>query len=71
MAMVVIYSLTGKKTYNFEAYNKILNFPIQFCLGSIYEKSDYVTSEERGNIYNFSGNYDVIDNSEILNIHKY
>ena len=52
----------------------ISNFPSQFCLGNISNKFDYVDSEEvslKGNVYEFSVDYDAIDKSDILNIHKY
>ena len=50
------------------------NFPSQFCLGSISNKFDYVDLNEvflNGNVYDFSVDYDAIDKSGILNIHKY
>ena len=40
----------------------------------IYNKFDYVESEEvslKENVSDFSVDYDVIDKSDILNIHKY
>ena len=49
--------------------NKIVNFSSQFCLGSISNKFDYVDAEEvslKGNIYDFSVDYDAIDKSEYL-----
>ena len=50
------------------------NFPSQFCLGGISNKFDYVDLNEvflNGNVYDFSVDYDAIDKSGILNIHKY
>ena len=51
-----------------------MNFPSQFCLGSISNKLDYVDSEEvylEGNVYDFLVNYNSSDKSDILNIHSY
>ena len=51
-----------------------MNFPSQFCLGSISNKLDYVDSEEvylEGNAYDFLVNYNSSDKSDILNIHNY
>ena len=64
----------GKQIYKFKASNKNVNFPSQFCLGNLSDKSDYVDSQElslKGNVYDFSVDYDAIDKSNILNIHKY
>ena len=64
----------GKQINKFKASNKNVNFPSQFCLGSISDKSDYVDSQElslKGNVYDFSVDYGAIDKSIILNIHKY
>ena len=36
----------GKEIYKFKASNKNVNFPSQFCLGSISNKFNYVESEE-------------------------
>ena len=51
-----------------------MNFPSQFCLGSVSNKLDYVDSEEvylEGNVYDFLVNYNSSDKSDILNIHNY
>ena len=72
--IVVSLFANGKKSGNCKANNNNVNFPIQFWLGSTSEKFGKVESEEvsfKGNIYDFSIDYDVIDKSEILNIHKY
>ena len=66
--------LTGKKIYKFKGNNKNISFPNQFCLGSISNKFDFVLAEEaslKENVYYFSVDYEAIDKSEILNIHKY
>ena len=63
-----------KEFYKFKASNKNINFPFQFCVGSMSNKSDYVDSEEvslTGNMHDISVDYDAIDKSDILNIHKY
>ena len=38
--------VNGKEIYKFEVSNKNVNFPSQFCLGSISKKFDYVDSKE-------------------------
>ena len=51
-----------------------MNFPSQFCLGSLSNKFDYVDVEKvslKGNVYDFSVDYNAIDKSDILNIHKH
>ena len=63
-----------KEIYKFKANNKNLNFLPQFSLGSIPNKFDYDDSEEvcfKGSVYDFSVDYDAIDKSNILRIHKY
>ena len=65
--------VNGKETYKFKASNKN-NFRSQFCLRSISNKFDRVDTEEvsfKGNVYDFSVDYDAINKSNILNIHKY
>ena len=64
----------GKGINKFKASNKNVNFPSQFCLGSISNKFDSVDSEEvslKGNVYSFWVDYGSFDKSDILNIHKY
>ena len=70
--MIVIFFINGKKI--FLADNKNVNFPTQFCLGSI--SNGFIATESREvslteNMYDFSVNYNSIDISTILNIHKY
>ena len=63
-----------REIYKFKANNKNLSFLPQFSLGSIPNKFDYDDSEEvcfKGNVYDFSVDYDAIDKSDILRIHKY
>ena len=66
--------INGKEIYKFKASNKNVNFPYQFCLASMSNKFDNVNSKEvslKGNVYDFSVDYDCIDKSNILNTHKY
>ena len=72
--IIVICLLMYKKFLYFKADNKNVNFPTQFCLGSI--SNGFSTTESRevsskGNIYDFSVDYNPLDKSGILNIHKY
>ena len=63
----------GKDTINFKA-DKNVNFPAQYCLGSLSNGFDATESREvslKGNIYVFSVNYISIDKCDISNIHKY
>ena len=51
-----------------------MNFPTQFCLGSICENFDCVESEKvqiKEIIYDFSVDFDAINKSEVLTIHEY
>ena len=64
----------GKEIFKFKADNNNVNFPTRFCLGSI--SNGFSTTESReisfnGNVYDFSVDYNSIDKSDILNIHKY
>ena len=59
------------KYYDWDCSNKNVNFATQFCLGSISNKFNYVDAEEislKGNVYDFSVDYNSIDKSDI---HKY
>ena len=65
---------TGKENFRFKTDNKNVNFPTQFCLGSISNGFSNTESREvslNGNVYDFSVDYSSIDKSDILNIHKY
>ena len=65
--------VNGKEIFKFQADNKNVNFPTQFCLGSISNGFSATESREislNGNVYDFSVDYSSIDNSSILNIHK-
>ena len=62
-----------KKSINSKLVIKIITFHLKLSLGSISNKFDYVDSEEvslKGNVYDFSVDYNAIDRSSILNIHK-
>ena len=63
-----------QEIFKFKANNKNVNFLTKFCLGSIIKW--FGTAESRkaflvGNVYDFSVDYNGIDKSDILNIHKY
>ena len=63
-----------KENYKFKANNKNVNFLTHFCLESITNRFDYDESEEvsfKFDIWDFSVDYDTIDKSELLKIHKY
>ena len=62
-----------KKIYEFKTNDKNVNLSNQFCLGSTFNKFDYVQTEVSvtENVYDFSVDYDAIDKSDILNILKY
>ena len=66
--------VNGKEPLKFKAHNGNINFPTWFCLGSI--SNEFGANESRevssgGYLYNFSVDYNAIDISDILNIHKY
>ena len=64
----------GKEIFNFKADNKNANFPTQFCLGSISNGFSATESREVsliGKMDDFSFNYNSIDKSDILKIHKH
>ena len=59
--------------FEFKSSNKNVNFPTQFCLGSISNGFSAIESREvslNGNVYDFSVNYSSFDKSDLLNIHK-
>ena len=64
------FFVNGKEI--FKADNKNINFPTQFCLGSISNGFSAAESREvslYGNVYDLSVDYNSIDKSDILNIH--
>ena len=65
--------VNGNEIFKFKAYNKNVNFQTQFCPGSIFNGFWATESREvslKGNVYDFSVDYNAIDNSDISNIHK-
>ena len=73
MVAIVTCLLTETKS-KFKTNNKNANFPFQFCVESISNKCDYIDSKEvflKGNMNDFSADYNAIDKSNILNTHKY
>ena len=75
MLIVVICLLMEKKyLIKFKDDNKNVNFPTQFCLGSISNGFSSTESREvslNRNVHDFSVDYNSINKSDILNIHKY
>ena len=66
--------VNGKEIFKFKADNKNVNFPTQFCLGSfsnVFSALEYREVSLNRNVYDFSVDYNSIDKSNILNIHKY
>ena len=64
----------GKEILKFKGDSKNVNFPTQFCVDSISNAFSATESREvslKGNVYDFSVDYNSIDKSDILNIHKY
>ena len=64
----------GKEIFKFKANNGKVNFSTQFCLGCISNGYGATESREvslKENVYDFSVNYNAIDKSDILHIHKY
>ena len=59
--------VNGKEIFKFKFDNKNVNFPTQFCLGIISNGEVSLN----GNVCNFSVDYNFLDKSDILNIHKY
>ena len=54
--------------------NKNVNFPIQFCFGSISNEFNATESKEMSldrNVYEFSVDYNSIDKYDMLSTHKY
>ena len=63
-----------REIFKFKADNKNINFPTQFYLGSISNEFGVTASREvslKENVYGFSVDYNDINKSDILNIHKY
>ena len=66
--------VNGKEKVKFKTGNKNVNFSTRFCLGSISDEFSSTEPREvslNGNVHDFSVDYNSIDKSDILNIHKY
>ena len=66
--------VNGKEIFKFKAGNKNVNFPTQFCPGNISDRLGALESREvslNGNVYDFPVDYNPVDESDILNSHKY
>ena len=66
--------VNGKEIFKFKANNKNVNFLTQFGLGSI--SNGFIATESKevslnGNVFDFSVSYNSIDESDVLDIHKY
>ena len=64
----------GKEIIKFKAENKNVNFPTQFWLGSTSNGFSATESREvsiNGNVYDISFDYNSVNKSDILNIHRY
>ena len=64
----------GKEIFKFKAKNGNANFSTQFCLGCISNGFGATESREvslKGNVLDFSVDYNAIDKSDMLHIHKY
>ena len=60
--------------YKSKADNKNVSFPTQFCLGNVSNKLGAIESTEvslKGNVYDFSVDYNATNKSDILSIHEY
>ena len=74
MLVIVIFFVNGKGIFKFKADNENVNFITQFCLGSI--SNGFRTPQSRevsvnGDMYDFSADYNSIDQSDMLGIRKY
>ena len=66
--------VNGKEVFEFKGSNKNVNFSIQFCLGNISNGFSATESREvslNGNVYDWSVDYNSVDKSYTLKIHKY
>ena len=72
--MIIVNCLLMEKIIKLKADNKNINFLNRFCLGSIsdgFSATEFREVSSNGDVYYFSVDYNSIDNSDILNIHKY
>ena len=66
--------VNGKEIITFKADNKDVNFATRFCLGRILDGFSATECSEiylSGNVYDFSVDFNSINKSEILNLHRY
>ena len=73
-AAIVVYLLMAKKLLTLKSIKNNVNFPIQSYLESISNGFSATESKEvtlKGNVCNFSVDYNFIVKSDILNIQKY
>ena len=66
--------VNGKEIFKSKYENKNVNFPIQFCFRIISIGFSATESREvflNGNVHDFSVDYNYVDKSGILDIHKY
>ena len=64
----------GKELLKFKADNENVNFPTQFCLGNIsnrFSATEFREVSLNENVHDFSVDYNSINKSDILLIHKY
>ena len=64
----------GNKSFKFKSDIKNVNFPTQLCLRSISNGLSAIESIDvslNGNVYDFLLDYNSIDKSDTLDIHKY
>ena len=74
MLTIVICLLMEKKSLNYKAHNKNINFPTKFCLQSI--SNGFINAESREvslneNVYDFSVICNSVDKSDMLSINEY
>ena len=65
--------INGKEIFKFKTINKNVNFPTQFCLGSLSNGFGATESREISSkryVYGFLADYNAIDKSDILNIYN-
>ena len=68
------FFVNGIEIFNFKANDRNVNFLTQVYLGSVSNVFGATESREvslKGNLYDFSFDYNAIDKSDVLNIQKY
>ena len=66
--------VNGKEITKVKVNNKNVYFPTRFCLGSLSDEFSATESREvslNDSVCDFPVDYNSIDKSDILNIHKY